>query len=318
MTSSTSANQTSEDLLESAVVADSVPQLKEALDHARSTSLSTYDDFTNSALKSAVQHGAVHTTAHFFEEENVWMANLNVLDIVANPSLALFEVLLEWGWDINEAGAKNSLFKGKRAIDWVCAQDELVKWLVEHDALLDGGEDEHTDTLEARPPMLLETCATQGSVETFKLLHSRGARLGRRTLHMTVSEAAQMGVNPAHPGSEQDLGETKREEAAQRSKWMNDRGEMLRYLVDELHLDVNAMDVDQEKTMHYGPPLNYAAREPNGAAVVKWLLEKGADPNVTSADGTTRAEDWARDMKADKVLEVLKAWKGDTGSTQKS
>lgn len=65
---------------------------------------------------------------------------------------------------------------------------------------------------------------------------------------------------------------------------------MLTYLVDELHLDVNARDTEDlmsdgcRKPSSWGRPLDYALKvadeDPVGGAVVRWLLNKGADPNI--------------------------------------
>lgn len=58
--------------------------------------------------------------------------------------------------------------------------------------------------------------------------------------------------------------------------------ELVRFLVEELGVDVNCMDVDVEKGErlgnHYGTPLNYVAHGSGGAGereerVVRYLLE---------------------------------------------
>ena len=54
--------------------------------------------------------------------------------------------------------------KRNRPIDCVCAHEELAECLVEHGALVDGGDDEFPDGLEPCSPMLLLTCAVEGFV----------------------------------------------------------------------------------------------------------------------------------------------------------
>jgi hypothetical protein len=328
---STTTDQTPEDLLQSAVEADSVPQLIAALDYGGCHLPSTYQGqdsfdtmcekdekaskFFELAIERAVEAGAADCVTYLIEEEGVWLARLRVVDVVRKPSIALFEALLKGGWDFDVPGRKDSLEKGRRPIDYLTSRHDLVVWLLDHDVSVDGGENESSVHLEERPPMLLDTCARFGSVETFKLIHSRGAKLGRRTLHLTVHGAADMGVDPNRPGSEQTYKwDTENRKAGEPSKWMSDRAEMLRYLVDELHVDVNAMDTDVDRMWRYGTPLHYAAKERYGAAVVKWLLEKGADPSILSPDGRMRPEDWARTPDRKEVLEVFSSWKEKTGT----
>lgn len=59
---------------------------------------------------------------------------------------------------------------------------------------------------------------------------------------------------------------------------------MLNYLVNELDLDINAMDdivrVAPDGRGQLGTPLDYATRHRN-VAEVRWLLEYGPNPDLT-------------------------------------
>lgn len=311
------SSRTPEEILESALAADSVTQLRAALDNVRSTSPSSYDDYANSALRDAVRHGAVACLMHILDEESVWVHKVSIFDLIAKPSVALFEALLDY-YDFDREEVPNSLFQGKRPIDWLCYDEELVEWLVAHGASINHGEDEYLGRLEARPPLLLETCAKIGSLKTFKFLQSHGAMLSRRTLHMVVSRAAEAGLDPENPGSVQEQYDGTDEKEAHRARWMKDRGEIMRYLVDDLHVDVNGIDTDEEKgVMHYGTPLCYAVRETEGAAVVRWLLKKGADPNIPGAGGERRAKDYAT-RHSKEISDLLEAWKPSTPVERKA
>jgi hypothetical protein len=299
---SSTKDTSAEELLSAAIGIDSVSQLNMALEQVVSCgSVASYQDFVNSALLSAVQNGCLSLTTHLLNEEDASVSVLTPIHISTKPSIPLFEVLLAHGWDLNLEGPRNSIHKGKRVIDWVCENDGLTQWLVEHGASVDGGMQEYA--VEARPPMLLETCAALGSVETFRLMRLHGAKLGKRVLHVAVSEGAALGADPASVGDRSDasvvtIGDEEHKNRARR------RVEMLLFLVDELKLDVNTLDSDDVKAKHWGPPLNYAAKEKNGAAVVRWLLTKGADPQLNSAGGL-KAADIAKSFKATDVLEAL-------------
>lgn len=92
--------------------------------------------------------------------------------------------------------------------------------------------------------------------------------------------------------------------------------EIVRFLVEEIGEDVNAMDVDEGQQMpnHWGVPMAYAAPAGNGEGdggveVVRWLLERGADPCVRDCWGMFDVFGLAKQMKNDKVLGVLVEWK---------
>ena len=173
-------------------------------------------------------------------------------------------------------------------------------WLVEHGATVNGGEEEYE--VEPRPPPLTETCAVLGSVKTLKFLLSHNAKVGRRTLHCAVKEAAATGADPSNVSPVTD---DQAQEKSSENQHRGNREEMLRFLVDELKLDVNAMDSDVAKLHHFGTPLNYAVRQRNGAAVVKWLLQKGADPMLKGLDATMDPKEIAQSKGFSDIVEVF-------------
>ncbi|KEQ60579.1 uncharacterized protein M437DRAFT_68116 [Aureobasidium melanogenum CBS 110374] len=91
----------------------------------------------------------------------------------------------------------------------------LVSWALENGAR----PDDPMLTDPYRCPPLLDTVARRGSVVSFKLPQSKGARRGLRTLHSAVDTAF-------------DVSES--------------RIEMVRNLVDDLNLIVNALDGPEE------------------------------------------------------------------------
>ncbi|PVI01210.1 hypothetical protein DM02DRAFT_613827 [Periconia macrospinosa] len=292
MSDAATTNNTSKatDLLEQAIEVESTSKTDEALwQAANNLSPEDYEEFACSALRSAVRSGSSVIATHLINSEGVPISALTVLDIAHKPSIPLLETLVANGWDLNEASPKDNWRKGKRIIDKTVQDHELVVWLVEHGAAVNGGEEDYE--FEPRPPLLTETCAVLGSVKTLKFLLSHNAKMGRRTLHCAAKEAAAMGADPSN-ASPSTNHETEEDSSGTRDR--SNREEMLRFLVDDLKLNVNAMDSDAAKPYHFGTPLNYAVRQRNGAAVVRWLLQKGADPTLKGLDATMGPQEIAR------------------------
>lgn len=298
------------DLLEAAIKEESTTQLDEALFEAtNSIGIDEYKEFACSVLRDVVHNGSSKLTAHLINSEGVPVTAITAHDLAWKPSIPLLETLVANGWDINDASPKDNWRKGKRTIDRVIGDHEMVVWLVEHGAELNGGEEEYS--VSPRPPLLTELCATMGSAKTLKFLLSRGAKLGRRTLHRAVAEAAATGADPSQipPANGEDTtkGPTREEEGEETRdrEYRKNRGEMLRYLVDELRLDVNASDSDVAKSNHHGTPLNYAVRQREGAAVVQWLLQKGANPSLKGLDSTMTPSEIAESHGFADIVEVF-------------
>jgi hypothetical protein len=177
---------------------------------------------------------------------------------------------------------------------------------VDRGVSLDHGQEDYA--VVPMPPPLLETAAQFASLANFRLLRDKGAKLGRRTLHSAVLFAAAIKADPSiSPTNTEFKG------FDPSKKWGADRNrisEVLPYLVDELQLDVNAMDIERKDapTGHYGTPLCYAVYH-NGVAVVKWLLSKGACPRSGDANQRADAERLARALGAEKCLAVFDEWK---------
>lgn len=140
----------------------------------------------------------------------------------------------------------------------VCGSERLVRWCLDH-----GAHVAYPD-VEPYTPLLdyvAQSSSSSGNTAIFKLLIDRGAKLGRRTLHLAArsSAAAAGGGRP---------------EILQRNM------EVVRFLVEEMGCDVNGMDVPEGKQYgnHYGTPLNYIAHGSGGGGeemIVRYLLEVG-------------------------------------------
>ncbi|KAJ3549226.1 hypothetical protein NM208_g622 [Fusarium decemcellulare] len=301
-------------MINEAVREHSLLQLVDALESVKANPLpnSSIRQLLPSVLRQCVRHGSVDLVRYLLTYEKTPVKSLSPLTVSANPSIALLELLLAHGWDINKAEAGGPLSRAHKLIDLVCNDDHLVRWLVEHGArVADGEVDDYG--LFPQPSPLLETCAVKGSVTTFRYLQDEGALLGRRTLHRAVGEAASFGTDPFTDGQQDYDVETCRDaeyEPCQDRARRRERAEMLLFLVDEMKLDINAMDsVVANRAYHWGTPLCYAAVQEKGASVVRWLLEKGAQPMVKIAQNVADSEMLAKTTGCRENARILREWK---------
>jgi len=292
-------------LLDAAIEENSVPKLAQALDLFRTKNPKRYQKVVKDTFNTALMRGHTPLIAHMLDHEDVSVSDARLAFLAEHPSIELFEVLVSHGWDVNSTNARDGEDEENcpRVINLVIGDYDKVKWLIDHGATVTHGVDYPNPSHFMGPQVpLLEKCTYMGSVETLKLLKEHGARFGRHPLHKAAEQAAADGADPAAV-----------DESAQSGK-KAERAAMLRYLVDELGLDVNQMDEPAPYSFlsHYGTPIHYAARWPTGAAVVKWLLEKGADPTIknTADPGMPwDAEHWAKVKGCDEVLKVIQEWK---------
>ncbi|RSL82817.1 hypothetical protein CEP51_004923 [Fusarium floridanum] len=301
------------DILDEAIEHNSIPQLVEALQIAQSNPPrnSSYEKFLTSALSACIENGKLDLVKYLLEQESTPLTSLSPTKVWSKFSIPLVELLIAHGWDINQQAPRGPTDRCRRLVDLACHDQDIITWLVNHGARVDGGEYEYE--MFPQPAPLLETCALQGSVSTFKYLQERGARLGRRTLHLAAGAAAALGVDPKVEGDgTADASESAMNKEAERKRA---KLKMLRFLVEDVKLDVNAMDTDiPHHARHLGTPICYAASKANGEAVVRWLLEKGADSSIKNMEGAD-AEYVAKDHGCEKPLEVLKEWKAVQGQS---
>ncbi|KAH7149093.1 hypothetical protein B0J13DRAFT_523742 [Dactylonectria estremocensis] len=239
-------------------------------------------------LSVCVREGRLDMTRHLLEKYPNHMDYVTPKDVMEKFSLPILELLHASGWDINQDSSprfRNNL----RLIDLACHDEPTVRWLVDHGAEIDFERDE--TYVFGRFHLPLEHCAMRGSVATFRFLQAKGAKLGKWTLHPRRRDR--------HRCQPSDEDKAKRKLA---------RSEMLYFLVDELKLDINGKEADVPQMMQWGTPLHNATMRKNGEAVMKWLLEMGADPCIKNRRGLD-AEQLATECKIERALAVFKDWK---------
>ncbi|OTA98040.1 hypothetical protein M426DRAFT_326297 [Hypoxylon sp. CI-4A] len=292
-------------LSQSAIERESIPDLRKALVLARTyfpKFETDYDQFLEEVFGDVINRHSIPLIEYMLEHENVSVVAVKPVLLFQWASKPLIESLLAHGWDINTQDSP--AFNGNRLINYLIkaryGKEDLPRWLVEEKgATIDDTESDSSDGDSARRPPLLETCAAFGTVSTFKFIEQKGAHASQRMLHVAVEIAASNGADPDKDTSTDDVHTNAKSRIA----------EMLRYLVDERQLDVNAMDIDvphlNVTNTHWGTPLCYAARYQNGVPVVRWLMKRGADPTFKNPYSGLDSIACAREAKCEDVVAAL-------------
>ena len=166
-----------------------------------------------------------------------------------------------------------------------------IRYLLERGANPSFGPEKYTPDTESMPVLnsgsILNKAASVCSLEVFALLLSHGSKLsdeGAIPLHYAAG----------HPPSQ------------------TFRIPMLKYLVDELGLDVNSVDdaiaFSTDGRGQMGTPLHYAI-ECGHVEEVKWLLSRGADPDLKPSWGIS-ARDSAKRLPPSHAISALFAEMG--------
>lgn len=224
-------------------------------------------------LCRAVYHGQSDVVRYLLEHESVQVDSLYPLRVAASPSTQLFQVLVHHGWNINQSDPDHGFSGAQYLLQLVCADESLVRWCLDHGASVE--DPGHTDSYHCPP--LLEIAADVRTVAIFTPLQSQGAQLSPCNLHRAVGSAAAYSSD---------------------TERLSVRLAMVKYLVDELGLDNNALDTETQDFNHWETLLCYAARIAHGGEeVVRFLLGRGADPYVKDCWGVHDAFSLAETVK---------------------
>ncbi|KAL6887014.1 ankyrin repeat-containing domain protein [Trichoderma evansii] len=223
-------------------------------------------------------------------------------DLLAKPSLEALEILIAHGWDIDSR---------PRRIDgpllWgVVRWHDLVEWCLDHGAsvYLPGDTPPRDANGVGQVPRitLLEAAAERGSVATFKLLREKGAPFHQGVLHAAVEKAVYLAPRIIPSADE-----------SPDSTWYNERMAMIRYLVDEVGINVNA--VWWKPGRCGSTALDCVAYHSNNGREMKelvwFLLDHGADINHASVNTHVSYRsplEIAQDKSSKQFLEAVQEW----------
>ncbi|KAL9629919.1 MAG: hypothetical protein Q9164_006663 [Protoblastenia rupestris] len=289
--SSTNTNSTQtpspRSIINDGCITNSIPEVRRGL-YLSTKSAAPNPPLLTWSLSCAIKHAQPTLVRYLLDEEHAPIASVTPSKLGATAARSaelgrvkeVFHVLVERGWDINqhEPSSSNNNSEGEESLlHLVAFSEELVNWCLEHGASVPS------------PPSsssILESVASIGSVSTFRVLQERGAQLGRRTLHRAVESAAY---------------------ASQEGR--EGRMAMVRFLADEVGCGVNDMDTGEKIPNFWGTPICYAVHAGEGGdEVVKFLLERGADPYVKDCWGSFDAFRLAEMVRNERVLRVLREW----------
>lgn len=186
-------------------------ELLEGLKVAAANGCGHSDTILESPLRLAFLNSAGSVARYLMTNTTVLVKSIEPFLAWEPRSQELLQMLIDKGWSINKHDKDIGDGPGGSLLHYVCADVSLVSWA------LDNGvrPNNSMPTDPYRCPPLLDTVARRGSEASFKLLASKGARRGFRILHSAVDAA----FDSSEP-----------------------RLEMVEYLVDNLNLDVNALD----------------------------------------------------------------------------
>ncbi|KAL6716619.1 hypothetical protein ACLMJK_006187 [Lecanora helva] len=255
------------------------------------------------ALALAIKKASVPIVKYLLEQEKtpvaglqpyrVWMAVSRASEDEdrgkkEQNAIRVWQTLFEHGWDVNcRESSESQNSNGDRLLTMVCDSENLVNWLLSHGAVAADPPD--LDSFSTPP--ILERVASTGSISTFRLLRDNGAQITQRLLHRAVQSAAYSGDRET----------------------FEERMKMVRFLVEDLGCDVNAMDVveGQQLPNHWGTPAAYAMQtgyQPADQKVelIKYLLEKGADSTIKDCFGNLSLLDRAERAGNQEILDLIR------------
>lgn len=189
-------------VIEDACKIDSVNGVRRGFDLAatKGERYHEHDKLVDRALDYAVTKGAVAVTGYLLSEhpEKPSLEHVGPYRVWENVSIAILDVLLRHGWDINQRSNSRGGWQDSniRLLNLICNNDELMNWALDHGATvsdeLEDNPDRHKDPYRDWfiAPSLLDSVASSGSLEMLKHLYALSARPERVTLHHAARRAA--------------------------------------------------------------------------------------------------------------------------------
>ena len=213
----------------------------------------------------------------------------NIFSAPSDQQIPLFELLLQHGWTVNTPA-----YYGAVILPRVVDKPHLLRWFLLHGANPNLGEQRDNRDRTGGPDTdscaALETAAGQGNVEAVRLLLDAGAEIQNGIPLHYAAGTCPPGTNPY------DAGVTSSKEFDQ------SRIPTMALLVER------GADVNQEFKSRHMVARYAILRAVMAGAVerVRWLLEHGADPELTGPYGN--AVTYATRMRSEEMRSVLDEW----------
>lgn len=231
---------------------------------------------------------AASSVLRYALDEGLHIADVRVAVAGGCITQEMLELLQQYGWDINAQ---------PNILNYVLHDEAKTRWCVPQGALV-----------ATNDPTFLDQVARFGDVNTFRFMHAEGARLGPRVLHI----AARMACHRTKDVSANESPMRVESRAKARA--------IVRYLVEELHADVNGLDYSREEAERLrrqmrvresrtGPPLCHCLdADKDDFEVVRYLLAKGADPHLENQFGKS-AMTMASNQSRQAFLETVQSFR---------
>jgi hypothetical protein len=183
------------------------------------------------------------------------------------PSLEMLNLLAKYDWDVNN---RNPGPRDDPLLWYVVRDTELVKWCLDHGAVVDVEDDTPPGVRQRRKP-ILECAAVSSSIEAFEVLRASGAPV---SYSHGILPSAVMAISLHLPLTDEDSG----------SECYKRLMTMIRHLVDVVGCDVNSASYGS----YYGSgstcstPLCWIACHKHRGAreLVRFLLDRGGDVDL--------------------------------------
>ncbi|KAJ4309945.1 hypothetical protein N0V84_011237 [Fusarium piperis] len=210
----------------------------------------------------------------------------HVLSAPKDRQIALFELLTQHGWTPNTPG-----FYGATLLPRVVTDDGLLDWFLSHGADPNLAAQRDNRDRFGEPDIdscvTLETAASRGSVESVRKLLDAGARMENGSPLYFAAGARPPNTNPHTL-------------PVRPSKDFDEARIPIMALLIEKGADVNGKLQSRHMTAQY-PIVNAVIA--GAVERVRWLLSRGADPNLRGAYGS--AAEYARKAGSDEMKLVL-------------
>ncbi|CZR67770.1 uncharacterized protein PAC_17669 [Phialocephala subalpina] len=232
-------------------------------------------------LGYAIETGNL-TLVRLFLKQGVKIGSNTIESAVQIRSIAIFELLFEYGWRPNDTYYTRDTYASRMVLPEVLASKDLTEWLLKKGADPNLGAPLWGDhSIDSPPrsnsPDALNRAALLANIDTFKLLLDHGAQI-KNCCALHYAAASNMSPDECKA--------------------------MMEYL--EPNFPINGFD-NARGPFGLGTPLHYAVRTEK-IENIKWLLRRGADPFFQKGAKQSAYEEAVR-LKYVAAVDLFDQWR---------